>query len=235
MLSALFKAFVQLSDPRTRRYVWLSLAAALLLLAALVVAVWVAAASLSLVPLGWLDAVIDFAAGLGALALAWLLFPAAALFIVGFFLEDVAKAVEARHYPDLPAARELSLAEEALSGARLAGTALLLNLLALPLFVFLFFFPPFNLFVFYGLNGYLLGREYFELVALRRLDARQVRTLRRAHGGRLFLGGVVIAFLSTVPVVNLVVPVVATAFMLHLFEMLRRRHPPSVQPQATTH
>ena len=35
----------------------------------------------------------------------------------------------------------------------------------------LIWLPPINLFIFYGLNGYLLSREYFELVALRHLDA----------------------------------------------------------------
>ncbi len=83
--------------------------------------------------------------------------------------------------------------------------------------------PPLNLFVFYGLNGYLLGREYFELVAARRFDMAGVRRLRRAYRGRLLLAGAVIAFLLTVPIVNLVTPVVATGFMLHVFERLRRR------------
>ncbi|WP_162913146.1 EI24 domain-containing protein [Rhodospirillaceae bacterium SYSU D60014] len=230
MLSVLIKAFAQLTDPRARRYVWLSLGGAIAVLVALVIVIWLAAFQLQFVSLGWLDTVIDVGAGLGAILLAWLLFPVSVLLIVGFFLEDVAEAVEARHYPDLPEARSQSVGEAVLSSARFAGLALLLNLLALPLIIVLFFFPPFNLFVFYGLNGYLLGREYFELVALRRLDPRQVRALRQAHRGRLFLGGVVIAFLSTVPVINFVAPVVATAFMLHLFEALRRRQPQRVPP-----
>ncbi len=82
---------------------------------------------------------------------------------------------------------------------------------------------PLNLFVFYLLNGYLLGREYFELVAARRFDAAGVRRLRRKYRGRVMLAGVVIAFLLTVPIVNLVTPIVATGFMLHVFERLRRR------------
>ena len=98
-----------------------------------------------------------------------------------------------------------------------------LNLLALPLYLLLLFVPPFNLFVFYLLNGYLLGREYFELVAARRLDTAGVRRLRRAYRGRLLLAGAVIAFLLTVPIVNLVTPIIATGFMLHVFEGLRRR------------
>jgi uncharacterized protein involved in cysteine biosynthesis len=77
--------------------------------------------------------------------------------------------------------------------------------------------------VFYALNGYLLGREYFELVALRRLDESSVRALRRSYQGSIFLSGALIAFITTIPLLNLAAPVVATAFMVHLFESLRRR------------
>ena len=58
---------------------------------------------------------------------------------------------------------------------------------------------------------------------MRRFDLAGARRLRRAHRGRLLLAGMVIAFLLTVPFVNLVTPVVATGFMLHVFETLRRR------------
>ena len=73
-----------------------------------------------------------------------------------------------------------------------------------------------------ALNGYLLGREYFELVAGRRLPWSTVRALRQRTRARLWLAGAVIALLLTVPVLNLVAPVVAVAFMVHLFEGLRR-------------
>jgi uncharacterized protein involved in cysteine biosynthesis len=104
-----------------------------------------------------------------------------------------------------------------------AAVMLLFNLLALPFYLLLMFLPPLNLFVFYLLNGYLLGREYFELVAARRFDIDGARRLRRKFRGRVLLAGVVITFLLTVPIVNLVTPVVATGFMLHVFERLRRR------------
>jgi uncharacterized protein involved in cysteine biosynthesis len=72
------------------------------------------------------------------------------------------------------------------------------------------------------LNGYLLGREYFELVATRRLPGPTVAALRRRLRARLWLAGMVIAALLAVPVFNLVAPVVAIAFTVHLFEGLRR-------------
>jgi uncharacterized protein involved in cysteine biosynthesis len=48
------------------------------------------------------------------------------------------------------------------------------------------------------------------------------RSLRRRFAGRVFLAGAAIAGLFAVPLVNLAAPVVATAFMLHLFEALPR-------------
>jgi uncharacterized protein involved in cysteine biosynthesis len=97
------------------------------------------------------------------------------------------------------------------------------NLLALPLYFVLLFVPPFNLFLFYGVNGYLFGREYFELVSLRRLDEPEAKRLRRRYRGRVFLAGALIAIMMTMPIVNLFAPIVATAFMLHTFEALRQR------------
>ncbi|MFN3077176.1 MAG: hypothetical protein ABT940_09910, partial [Alphaproteobacteria bacterium] len=82
-----------------------------------------------------------------------------------------------------------------------------------------------NLLVFYLVNGYLLGRTYYEVVALRRLDVKAAAELRRSGWMTLLPGGVVVAFLMTVPVVNIVAPVVATAFMVHHFEKMRRRLP----------
>ena len=75
------------------------------------------------------------------------------------------------------------------------------------------------------MNGYLLGREYFELVAVRRLAPRKQGVLRRQARGRVLLSGVVIAILLTIPLVNIVVPVVAAAFMVHVFHGLRDAPP----------
>jgi uncharacterized protein involved in cysteine biosynthesis len=223
VISALFKAFSQFGDPRIRRVVWLSAGLALAVLVGLAVAIWIAVDQFSGIETGWLATVVDFATGFGVVILAWLLFPAAIGLTVGLFLEDVADAVEARHYPGLPAVRAQSVREAIGAGLKFAAVALALNLIALPFYLLLIWVPFLSPILFYSLNGYLLGREYFEAVALRRLDDRQARLLRRARGGQVFLAGVIIAFLLTVPFVNLVAPVIATGFMLHLFEGMRRQ------------
>lgn len=224
MISALLKAFGQLGDLRIRRVLWRSVGLALAILVGLAVALWFAVDWLAGLE-GWLDVVAELAAGAGAVVLAWLLFPAVLGLTIGLFLEDVAEAVEARHYPELPPARAQPLREAIATGMKFAAVAILVNIAALPLYLMLIWVPPFNLILFYLVNGYLLGREYFEAVALRRLDDRHTRALRRARSAVVLAAGALIAFLMTVPFVNLVAPVVATAFMVHIFEGMRRREP----------
>ena len=141
---------------------------------------------------------------------------------MGFFLDRVAATVEALDYPGRGPARRDALLDMTLATLRLMVLAVVLNLLALPVYLLL---PGINFFVFLGLNGYLLGRAYFEGVALRRLDTAATRAVRHRFGGRVFLGGIVIAGLFALPLVNLVAPVIATAFMVHLFETLRQFEP----------
>ena len=152
-----------------------------------------------------------------------MLFPAVITIVVGFFLDQVADAVEARHYSTLPAPRHISLSETVISTARFALVTLAVNLIALPFYVLLLFIPPMNLVLFYMVNGYLISREYFELVAWRRLDPPAAARLRRSHRGRLQFAGILLALLMTIPLVNLLTPVVGTAFMVHVFHHLRRR------------
>jgi CysZ protein len=219
MLIALYRAVYALSTPPLRRIVALSLVLALLTF----VLLWLAVASVlyntalfEWRPLNWLT---DVMGGLAVLALSWLFYPAVVTLIMSLFLEHVAAAIEALDYPGLGPPRRQSIRETLGAMLRLTGLTLLLNLLALPAYLLL---PGINLFLFLALNGYLLGREYFEVVALRRLDAAATRAARNRFGLRVFLGGVVIAALFALPLVNLVAPMVATAFMLHLFEALYR-------------
>jgi CysZ protein len=218
LLHALFLGFRQLADRSSRRVLLRCLLVASLTFVLLVALVAVVLASLDPTGLVWLDAGIAIAGSAAALVLAWLLFPVVIAAALGFFAEDVVEAVERRHYPDLPPPQGMGVAESVWSTVRFAAVALLLNLLALPLYLI----PGANLLIYLALNGYLLGREYFELVATRRLPGPTVAALRRRLRTRIWLAGVVIAALLAVPGFNLVAPVVAIAFMVHLFEGLRR-------------
>ena len=218
LLHALFLGFRQLADRSSRRVLLRCLLVASLTFVLLVAAVAVLLATLDPTGLAWLDAGIAIAGSAAALVLAWLLFPVVIAAALGFFAEDVVAAVERRYYPDLPPPYSMGVGESAWVTLRFTAVALLLNLLALPLYLI----PGVNLLLYLALNGYLLGREYIELVALRRLPGPTVAALRRRLRARFWLAGVVIAALLAVPGFNLIAPVVAIAFMVHLFEGLRR-------------
>ena len=219
MITALARSLGQLSDPPFRSviiktFLW-SVALSIVLFMA---AAW-GVTEIQATGIGWLDGTIEILGGGAAFIIAILLFPGLALIVVGFFLETIARAVEARHYPDLPGSRQQPIREAIWSAVKLALVSVVLNLLVLPIYLI----PVLNVFVFYGLNGYLLGREYFELAALRRMEEQDALQLRRRHGIRVFVAGVVITFLLSIPFVNWFMPVIAAAFVVHVFEGLRAR------------
>lgn len=236
MVSALSKSVAQFTDPTFRGVLLRAMLASLLVFLLLWVGAWIG--------LGWIEAAVDLwlaeqeVGSWWAEALSWLLgalfwaslllvsfllFPATVSIAMSFLLDDIAEAVEQRHYPGLPAARQQPVMEMLLDTIGFVAVTIAINLVALPLYLLFLFIPPLNFFVFYGINGYLLGREYFELVAVRRMDSASARRLRRRYRGRVFLAGVIIAVLLSVPLLNLVTPIVATGFLVHVFEMLRRR------------
>ena len=221
MLTALRLALEDTLAPEQRRAIGLSLALAALLLVLLWAGIDLALADSRVAGIWWLDMLVDLAGEVAAPLLVWLLFPAMTVLILGFFLDGIVAAVENRRYPGLGPIRGRGAAGGLAATLRLLGLALLLNLVALPLYLI----PPINLFIYYLLNGYLVGREYFELVALRRVDRGMARAMWRRDRVRLILAGVIVVFLLSLPLVNLITPVMAAIFMLHLFEGLRRDEP----------
>jgi uncharacterized protein involved in cysteine biosynthesis len=220
MITAFWRAVSQLFDPSLRRVVLSSIAASLVLLACLVTGVWLALDSVALFDAGWLNDGIEFIGKIALVLFSWMLFPSAIQLVSGLFLEKVARRVEARYYPELGPASSPPLSETVIGALKFTLTAVALNILALPLYSLFNVFSPV---IFYTLNGYLLGREYFEMVANRRLDANGVVVLKKSYRLKIWLVGAVLAFIMTVPVLNLVTPVLATAAMLHIFEKLRAR------------
>ena len=145
----------------------------------------------------------------------WIGFAVVENAILSFYADRVVDGVIERHYPDRGRSLPARLGDTVRAGLRLSAIALAANVLALPFYLFL---PVINLVLFLGLNGYVLGRGYFDAVALRRMNDRAARSLWRAHRGTFIVNGAVAAFLSTVPVLNLVVPIVGLAATVHLLE-----------------
>lgn len=217
MFDAFFKTLGQLPTAPFQRVLWLSIAGSL----ATAIALWFALNTTlnhtDFIGLAWLDWIADILGSLAALVLLILLLPAFIGLIASFMLESICRAVEARHYPHLPDARAQSIMEAVIIGLRFAAILIVLNILLLPLI----FFPPVYFVVGWALNGYLLGREFFELVACRRLVPTEIRTLRRKHRLSTMAAGLVIAVVAVVPIVNLILPLFGTAFMLHTFQRVR--------------
>lgn len=222
------KALGQLGDPRFRRVLWLGMLLALALLIgiyALALAAFEAfiPGEISIPgigPVGGLDTLLSFGSIILMLVMSvFLMVPVASAFS-GLFLEDVAQAVEARHYPDLPPAPPVPLFDSLIDSANFIGLLVAVNLLSLLLFAVA---GPLVPVVFWAVNGWLLGREYFTLVAMRRLGRDGAKALRARHRGTIWLAGVLMAAPLSLPLVNLVIPVLGVATFTHIFQGLERR------------
>ncbi|MDQ0558993.1 CysZ protein [Rhizobium mesoamericanum] len=168
---------------------------------------------------GWLGFVFAIAAGIGlALGLALLLSPVTAL-IASLFLDDVAAVVEKRDYPSDPPGTAMPLGPALVSSIKFLGVVIAGNLIAL----FLLFVPGINLIAFFLVNGYLLGREFFEFAAMRFRSPQEARLFRAKHATTVFLAGLVVAAFLTVPIVNLLTPLFAAGLMVHLHKLISRK------------
>ncbi len=230
ILSSFLAALGQLGDRRLLRVMGLGIGLSVLIL----IGAWLMLALL----IGWivppdttvpiegeslsLRLLLSLGAGAAVLVLSiFLMVPIAAL-ISGLFLDRVADAVEDRHYPALPPATPPGRYESMIMAVNFAGVMIGANLLALILYLLA---GPFGPLVFWAINGALIGRDYFQQVALRRLPADQVRALRRTHRGTIWIAGALLAAPLSVPFVNLAMPVVGMATFTHLFHRLTRTNP----------
>lgn len=218
IISAYFKGFGQLSDPGTRSVVWTSIGWSAAIFVGLFITLYIVLKVTTFIAIGPLELLFDFLGQAAAFIITWFLFPAVVTAVGSLMLDRVVEAVEARHYPTLPMAPGVSLAEGIGPMLKFLGITVGLNLLCLPLLL-----TPLFPFVYYALNGYLISREYFELVALRRVSTADANAMRAKWKMPLFVAGVGFAFMLTVPILNVVAPVIATAVMVHLFEAWRAK------------
>jgi len=171
---------------------------------------------LGTIPVGdWFSAV----AFTGALIMAvFLMFPVAAVFL-GFFLEEIADAVETKYYPHLPKVQPMPFSAAMGEALRFLMIMIMANLFALIIYFASTLLAPV---IFYIVNGFLLGREYFQLVAARRIGAKAASKLRKAHRWEIWFAGILMAVPLSIPVVNLLVPLLGVATFTHQFHRLNR-------------
>jgi CysZ protein len=211
MLDDITRAFAQTFSPPLRRILLKSVGLAILLLFVLGVILQTLIAHMVTLPQPF-EMALAIATGLGMIAGAIYLMGPISSLIAALFLDEVAEEIERTNYPEDPVGRALPIAQTMLLSAKFFGLVLAVNLIALLLLLL----PGINLAAFFVANGYLLGREYFELAAMRFRPVEEVKALRQANALRVFLAGLVISGIVAVPFLNLITPVFATALMVHV-------------------
>jgi len=152
---------------------------------------------------------------IGSMMLAWFLFPLLYPILVSFFDDNMAAVIEREDYPGLaPALPPFwpTILHDALFSLKAIG----LNILCIPLY----FIPLAGMVVYYGLNGYLLGTQFFRMAAGRRVGEAEARAVQKRAGSAIVVTGIAISLCSTIPLLNLAAPLLGVAAMLHLFHAL---------------
>lgn len=219
MIRALFLAWTDLLRPRVFGVLAKGVGLTILIFIALQAAAFFALRAFApetlALPFGWtvpLSTILSW----GSLALfplmgIFLMAPVAAGFS-GLFAENVADVVEDVHYPARPGTA-MDFFESIPSSLGIVAAALGVAVLTLALTPVL---GPLAPVLFYGANGWLLGREFFQMAARRHMAAAPAALMRQANAGAVTLTGVAIAFLLTIPLLNIAVPVLAAAAFTHL-------------------
>jgi uncharacterized protein involved in cysteine biosynthesis len=159
-----------------------------------------------------------FALGSSLVAAAVVLMPAVTAVVASFFTDEIAEKVEQIHYPlDTPGI-DVPLPRAILEGLKAAALAVLVYICCAPFVIF----AGFGALLLFLANGWLLGRVYFDLAAMRFHSVEEAKMLRRFHGGTVFLAGLFIAGFVLIPIINLATPLFGTAFMVHMHKRLTR-------------
>ena len=211
MLSAARQAFGELFSPPFRSVMVKCVSFTLALLAGLFVAIQWSFAYFVAWP-DWIETSVQVLGGLALVASSIFLIPPVTSLIAGLYLDDIAEVVERQGFPADPPGRELPIARSKWLAIRFFFVVLIVNLVALLLLLV----PGVNLVAFYIGNGYLLGREYFELAAMRHVSEREAKRIRKANSTTVLLCGLVIAAVASVPILNLLTPLFATSFMVRM-------------------
>jgi len=231
MIDAAFKALAQIFAPPLRRVLLKAVGLALILIVFIgvllyrLLAAWAetganwAEQSAGMAPhavwsaLAWL---LSIMAGLGIITGALFLMPAVSAFVGSFFVDEVGEAVEREHYPGEPVGRALPFLLALAEGLKVALLALLVYLFSLPFFLV----AGLGVIMLFLANSYLLGREYFELAAMRFRSPEEAKAMRKANAVYLFIAGMIIAGFVSIPILNFATPVFAMAFMVHMHKKL---------------
>ena len=227
MIDAALAAAAEIFTPPFRAVLGKTLGITVLLLTFCAVGLDRLAMAYLATPWGWVSTIIQVVAGLGLVVAAAVLVTPVSLVVAGFFFDELADQVESDLAGPAGRGRPLPIGEATLIGLKFGLVSLAVNLAALLLLLV----PGINAVAFFGANAYLIGRGFFELAALRYRSLAEVRTLRRRHSLRIFGAGCLCAALASVPVLNLLTPLFATALLVRVAQpLVRRSLPAPAQP-----
>jgi len=227
ILTAFFRAIGQLPDRRFRSVLWRGIGLTIALLIGLYAGLlwlveWLTEEPVTLPGVGevtWLGDLLSFGSLAFVLILSVFLMIPVASAITSLFLDEVAAAVEDKHYPTLPPVPSVSFWDGLRDTVNFLGLLVGANVLA---FVAYVIFPFAAVFIFFALNGFLLGREYFQLAAMRRVGRAEAIALRKRHQGTIWVAGCLMAVPLTFPLINLIIPILGAATFTHLYHSLSR-------------
>ena len=231
MIDAAVRAFSQMLSPQFRAVLLKAIGLALVLIVLIGIGMHRALAWLTSVGEGWAQGalgpdaqtplhvlfwVISFAASLGIIFGAVFLMPAVTSFVGSFFVDEIAEQVERTHYPADPPGHTVPLPRALWEGTKTALLSILVYLVCVPFLLV----AGLGAVVFFFATAFLLGREYFELAAMRFHPPEQAKALRRRHASTVFGAGMLIAMFVSIPIVNLATPLFATALMVHMHKRI---------------
>ena len=215
MIASTFRAARDVLSPEFRSILWKAIGLTLLVFIGVMATLWIGREALLVLPWVWLDEVIAGAASLVLLVIFFFLMAPVTAIFAGLFLDTAADIVEVNHYPHDPKGNPPSAWSSALMGLQFGLLVLAVNILVLPTVFF-----GIGVAIMLTANAYLLGREYFTMVAMRHMPARQAARLRKANSGRVWAAGLVPAGLALIPFLNILVPLFSTSYFVHIFKRI---------------
>ncbi|ERF84466.1 sulfate transporter family protein [Bradyrhizobium viridifuturi] len=231
MFDAAVKALSQILSPPMRSILWRSIGLALVLITVLAIGLqrllsWFADTGevwaegmlgpgfhSTLHVLSW---IISISAGLGVVLGGIFLMPAITSLMASLFVDDVADHVEREHYPADHPGVALPVTLATIEGVKTALLTILVYVVALPFVLF----AGAGFIIFFIATAWLLGREYFELAAMRFRSPDDAKAMRKENAATVFTAGLFIAAFVSIPIVNLATPLFGMAFMVHMYKRL---------------
>jgi CysZ protein len=245
MIDAAVKALSQILSPPMRSILWRSIGLALVLITVLAIGLQRLLSWLATSGEGWAEAalgpgfqtplnvlawIVSIAAGLGVVFGAVFLMPAITSLVASLFVDEVADHVETEYYPTEHPGTALPFGIAMTEGVRTAALTILVYLIALPFVLF----AGLGFLAFFIATAWLLGREYFELAAMRFRPPAEAKAMRRDNAAVIFTAGLIIAAFVSIPIVNLATPLFGMAFMVHMHKRLSGPRPELLEPRRKT-